>query len=181
MARLVAHRATAAARGIEGVEAELVAPPVQRIRQISATVRALFLSRTLSTNRRPQFPRPSETVRALSTPIGQRVTAPALCSGFVGPLGGSSLLAFFLSSFPWLVALLSVSLPPLHPPPSPPPRSCCPFARLPLLPLLPLPPGLLVLAAAFPPPPPHPKTPPHLPFQRRTPLYRFSRWPMRGR
>ena len=48
--------------------------------------------------------------------------------------------------------------------------SSAPFSRLLLLPLLPLPPSPLVLAAAFPPPPPHPKTPPHLPFRRRTPL-----------
>ena len=32
-------------------------------------------------------------------------------------------------------------------------------------------PSGLVLVAAFPPPPPHPNTPPHLPFLRRTPLH----------
>ena len=97
---------------------------------------------------------------------------------------------FALCSFvKYLRRWLPVHLPPLHlPPASPPSRSRCPFARLPLLPLLPLlslPPCPLVLAAAFPPPPPHPKTPPHLPFRCRTfllleaPPLLARAWPLR--
>ena len=44
-----------------------------------------------------------------------------LCPGFVDPLSCSSLLAFSLSSLPWLLVQLPVHPPPLRPPPSPPP------------------------------------------------------------
>ena len=52
--------------------------------------------------------------------LGTWLTAPALCSDGAGFLGDAS-LAFSLSSFPWLLALLPVRPPPLYPSPSPPP------------------------------------------------------------
>ena len=106
----------------KGVNLVLAPSPVQGKSQ---PLRALcFPLSRYRPNQRPQFLRSSETVQDLHTPIGQRIAA--LCFGFVGPLGGSSLLALFPSSLPRSPTLLQVH-------PIRPGLGACPLRPSPLL------------------------------------------------